>query len=77
MAVLIFVDPYPNDQQFYSFLLGSAQQEKALKTLEKAKAKAMEKASQKLSQALEAHQESKAAVAEEWDPWLAMHYVPQ
>lgn len=45
-------------------------QEKALKTLEKAKAKAMEKASQKLSQALEAHQESKAAVAEEWDKLL-------
>ena len=35
-------------------------------------------ASQKLSQALEAHQESKAAVAEGWDPWLSkMHYVPR
>ena len=35
-------------------------------------------ASQKLSQALEAHPESKAAVAEEWDPWLSkMHYVPR
>ena len=34
-------------------------------------------ASEKLSQALEAHQESKAAVAEEWDPWLSrMHHMP-
>jgi len=48
--------------------------ERAMKVpdLPNAKVKAMEKASQRLSQALEAHQEAKAAVVEEWDKLLEL-----